>query len=215
MNEIIDISVKLTPDTPVWPDSAGFKTFKTMSIDKGDPANVTRLDCDVHVGTHVDAPRHYINGGGTVDELSLDLMIGPAVVVDFPQTGLITASLLNRLQISLDTQRLLMRTRNSHMWSNKTFHREYTALAPDAAQWIVDRAIGLVGIDYLSVEPYGNRPDVHRILLDAGVVIIEGLNLAHVAAGPYELVCLPLYIAEAEGAPARVVLRKISKELAI
>jgi arylformamidase len=215
MNEIIDISVKLNHATPVWPDSAGFRTVKTMSLENGDPANVTRLDCDVHVGTHIDAPRHYYHNGRTVDKLSLNVLIGPAIVVDFPQAKLITASLLNRLHLPLDTRRLLLRTGNSSMWLENTFNSYYTALAADAAQWIVDHNIGLVGIDYLSVEPYGNKPEVHTILLDAGVVIIEGLNLAHAAAGFYELICLPMYITEAEAAPARAVLRVMPEARAI
>jgi arylformamidase len=215
MDQFIDISVKLRHDMPVWPDSAGFRTVRTMSLDKGDPANVTRLDCDVHAGTHVDAPRHYVHDGGTVDELALDLLIGPAMVVDLPETALITSSLLRRLTIPPETRRLLLRTRNSTMWAKNNFDRDYTALAADAAQWIVDRNIGLVGIDYLSVEPYGNQPDVHTILLGAGVVVIEGLDLSCAPAGHYELICLPMKIADAEGAPVRAVLRKITERPAI
>jgi arylformamidase len=206
---IIDISVRLHPQIPVWPDSAGFHTMSTMALDKGDTANVTRLDCDVHVGTHIDAPRHFLKNGKTVDELSLDILIGPAVVVFLPRTRLITAAVLEKLPIPPHTRRLLLHTRNSRMWAEPQFNSDYTALAPDAAQWIVDRHIGLVGIDYLSVEQFGTPPDAHTILLAADIVILEGLNLTDAAAGTYELICLPLRLAGAEGAPARAILRQL------
>jgi arylformamidase len=208
MGEIIDISVRLCPEIPIWPDSIGFRSVRTMSLENGDPANVTRIDCDVHAGTHIDAPRHFVLDGRTVDEIPLDLLIGPATVVDYPGTGVIPASFLSDIAIPGETRRLLIRTPNSRLWGEGSFNPGYAALSPDAAQWIVNRGVGLVGIDYLSIEPFGGGSEVHRILLDAGVVIIEGLDLSRVDAGGYELICLPLLIAGTEGAPARVVLRK-------
>jgi arylformamidase len=204
---IIDISVQLDARTPVWPDSDGFRTVRTRSLEMGDPANVTRLECDVHVGTHIDAPRHFLRDGATVEMLPLEMLIGPATVADLPRCPLVTAALLESLALPRDTRRLLMRTGNSRLWKEPCFQTGYTALSPDAARWIVDRGIGLIGIDYLSVERYGTGPDAHTILLEADVVILEGLDLTDAPAGKYELICLPLRLAGAEGAPARAVLR--------
>jgi arylformamidase len=141
----------------------------------------------------------------------LERLLGPAWVVAFTAPA-IDAKVLEAAQIPMDCTRLLLRTSNSACWGTAaTFNPDYVALTPDGAQWLVDRNIALVGIDYLSIERYqepGQR--THRILLEAGVVIVEGLNLSQTPPGRYELLCLPLRLDDAEGAPARVVLREES-----
>jgi len=209
MTDVIDISVSLRNGMPVWPDSRGFRVDRTMSIADGDEANVSLLTCDVHAGTHVDAPHHFLEDGATVDQLSLDALIGPAYVASLDLVAAISASDLDELALPVGAKRLLLHTRNSQSWgqARTEFPESCVALDADAAQWIVGRGIRLVGIDGLSIQRYGDDPEVHRILLAAGVVVVEGLDLRGVEEGVYELICLPLKIAGAEGAPARVVLR--------
>jgi arylformamidase len=206
--EIFDISVPLSRDVPIWPGSVGFALSRVSSIEAGDPATVSRLDCDVHTGTHIDAPAHFVLGGSLVEDVALTDMVGPCLVVGLPAVETIDAQQLERLSLPADTRRLLFHTRNSELWARKVseFRRDYVALTADAARWIVDREIALVGIDYLSIQRYGDEPTTHEILLEDGVVILEGLNLSRVPAGSYFLVCLPLRLGNAEAAPARAVL---------
>jgi arylformamidase len=211
LSAIIDISVPLKPDMPTWPDSVGLRLIRTMSLEAGDKANVSRLDCDVHMGTHVDAPWHFLNDGFTVDEMSLDVLIGPATVAYLPEASVITANELADLNLASGIQRLLLKTRNSGLWAAGVtkFRKDYVALSADASRWVVDRGIRLVGIDYLSVQCYEDNPLTHQILMQAGVIIVEGLNLAGVQAGSYELICLPIRLVGADGAPVRAVLRPL------
>lgn len=208
MTGLIDISVPLDQRTPVWPDSDGFRAIRSRSIELGDTVNVTRLECDVHAGTHIDAPRHFLRSGATVDQLPLDVLVGPAVVADLSTCTTVTGADLESLTLPPGTQRLLLRTGNSGLWRTPAFQTDYTALTADGAQWLADRGIRLVGIDYLSVEQFGTGHRAHTILLEAGIVILEGVDLTDAPAGHYELLCLPLRITGAEGAPARAVLRR-------
>jgi len=212
MKNIIDISVPLYPDMPVWPGSAGIQLTQTSRLDKGDGVNNSKLICDVHIGTHIDAPLHYITDGKSIEQLKLEDLIGPAVVAYLPEAEIITKNVLEELSLPGATRRLLLRTRNSSLWETGShrFQTNYVALTPDAAQWIVDHDICLIGVDYLSVQRYGEDPQTHEILLSAGVIIVEGLNLARVGSGMYELICLPLKLVGSEGAPARAVLRKMT-----
>ena len=211
LSRIIDISIPLDSDMPVWPGSEGFQLSQTMSMETGDEANVSLLRSDVHVGTHIDAPWHMLNNGQTVEDILLDKLIGPAILVHFSNQTTITPSDLESLNMPEDTRRLLLRTRNSRLWAEgiKQFREDYTALTADAAQWVVDRGIHTVGIDYLSVQLYRDDKRTHEILLGAGVAIIECLNLSGVEAGRYELICLPIYLLGCDGAPARAVLRPL------
>lgn len=182
-----------------------------MRLEAGNQANVSRLDCDVHVGTHVDAPWHFLKNGATVEQLPLDILIGPAIVAYLPGASAITASDLADLALPTGTKRLLLRTSNSELWAAGVteFRTDYVALTADAARWVVDQSIYLIGVDYLSVQRYEDDPLTHQILLEAGVIILEGLNLAGVRPGVYELICLPIHLVGADGAPARVVLRRV------
>ena len=209
----VDISVGLHPDIPRWPGTPGFSLEWFKRIEDGDGCSNSRLCSDVHVGTHVDAPLHFIQGGRSVDQLALDVLIGPAWVAHLPEAKAVAASDLDELALPPATKRLLLRTRNSGLWAAGVteFRKDYVALTADAARWVVDQGIHLIGVDYLSVQRYQDGPAVHQILLGAEVVIIEGLNLAGVESGEYELICLPVKIVGAEGAPARAILRPLTR----
>lgn len=212
-NDIIDISLPLHEGMITWPDSIDFRLQPMKSFPAGDDVMVSRLNCDVHIGTHIDAPGHYLQNGKKVDQIPIDMLIGPAQVSHLPDIKSITANDLNNLEIHHDVRRLLLRTLNSELWLKnvRTFKKDYVALTADAAQWVVERNIRLIGIDYLSIQHYDDPPMTHRILMEAGVIILEGLNLSNVLPGNYELICLPLNLIGAEGSPARAVLRKLPR----
>jgi arylformamidase len=209
-SDVLDISVPLHPGIPTWPGSDGIKVLRTKRLEEGDAVNVSRLDCDVHVGTHVDAPRHFLKDGGTVDSLSLDVLIGPAMVIHLPEAAIITPRELEQAHLPQRTERVLIRTRNSDLWAAgiQEFNNDFIALSVEAAVWVARHDIKLIGIDYLSIQPFYGPTSVHEILMKKKIAILEGLNLSHVPAGRYELICLPLKLMGVEGAPARAVLRK-------
>lgn len=209
--KVIDISVPLHKGMHLWPGSRSFDVEQVMSLDQGDEANVSALACDVHMGTHIDAPLHFINEGKSIDQISLDTLCGQAFVADMGDVEKITAELLDNLGLQDGTRRLLLRTTNSALWKKNYFDPNYVALTEGAAEWVVNKGIGLVGIDYLSIQLYQGSPEVHRILLGGDVVVLEGINLALADAGQYELICLPLKMIGTEGAPARVILRTLEK----
>lgn len=206
---IHDISLTITPDLPTWPGDPRLELEQFESMDKGAHANVTRIASSLHLGTHVDAPHHFLNDGRTVGSLPLEVLTGPCYVVQLPDgVDAITSEVLERSEITSDMKRILFGTSNSHLWAKgvKEFQTDFVAITEDGAQWLVDHGVLLVGVDYLSVAPYGDSEPTHKILLGAGVVIVEGLNLSNVVRGFYDLYCLPLKIAGAEGAPARAIL---------
>jgi arylformamidase len=206
-----DISLPIAPTMPTWPSDAPIVVEPTSRIGRGDSANVSRLGMSSHTLTHVDPPGHFIEQGLTIDRLPLDVLIGPAIVVEpHPQKNLITATDLGQLGIR-DVERVLIKTRNSDLWMGGPyeFQADYVSLSKDAAAWLVSKRIKLVGVDYLSVEAYEAREHpVHHTHLGNGVVIVEGLNLTQVPEGRYQLICLPLKIQNGDGAPARVVLMR-------
>ncbi len=206
--KIHDISIPITPAMPTFPGDPPVRVTPEKQITQGDAANVSHLSLGNHTGTHVDPPVHFVPGGKTVDQLDLRALVGPARVVDLTRVErTITASDLARARIPRRTKRVLFKTRNSMLWERANFQTDFVALAPDAAQWLIGRGVQLVGIDYLSIEAFDARePQTHRLLLGAGIVIVEGLNLRAIAPGAYSLVCLPLKIAGGDGAPARAVL---------
>ena len=208
--EIYDITLTITPDLPIYPGDPPIILERIMKMEEGDDCNVTRLSMSVHVGTHVDAPYHFLGGSApTVEELSLTILTGRAYVLHLPdQVERITTPDLERAGIPIRTRRLLIRTRNSQFWKNGEgkFQKDFVALNKDAAQYLVDREIKLVGVDYLSVAPFHDGLATHEILLRANTVILEGLNLAEVPQGRYMLYCLPIKISGSDGAPARAIL---------
>jgi len=205
-----DISLTISPDLPVWPGDPKIVIERVEKIKEGGNANVSRLDMGVHTGTHVDAPHHFLEDDPTtVDQLSLRILTGRAYVLHLPdEIDVITASTLARSEIPPRTRRLLFKTRNSNNWEEKPqkFHTDFVGLSADGAQFLVNRGVKLVGIDYLSIAPYKESRPTHEILLKAHVVIIEGLDLSQVSQGRYTLYCLPLKLAGSDGAPARVIL---------
>lgn len=206
-----DISVPIGPGLPTWPGSVGFRLIQAMSIAAGEPANVTRLDMDVHTGTHVEAPLHFLADGSPLDAMALDRFVGPAVVaaVDGPE---VTREALAALGLPPRTERLLLKTRNSGGWAaSGRFDPAYAALTQDAAAWLVDRGVKLVGVDYLSVQRYADDGETHRILMRADVLVVEGLELANVAPGEYTLICLPIRLVGTEAAPVRAVLLEMEQ----
>jgi arylformamidase len=206
---IYDISLTISPTLPTWPGDPGLELAQFESIDKGSHTNCTSISTSVHLGTHVDAPHHFLNDGRTVEQLPLEVLTGPCYVVQLPDgVEAITSEVLDRVEISPDMKRILFGTRNSHLWvkGEKEFQTDYVAITEDGAEWLVEHGVQLVGVDYLSVAPYGDSGPTHEVLLKAGVVVVEGLNLSNVMRGFYDLYCLPLKIAGSDGAPARAIL---------
>ncbi len=206
-----DITVPIKPAMVVWTGDMPVEVETLGTVASGGAA-VSRLSLGTHTGTHVDPPRHFIEGGASVHEMPLDAMIGPCVVRHFEERFEITADHLERANIPQGTTRLLLSTPSGAFWDSSTFHEDYTGLSLDGAEWCVRRGIRLVGIDYLSIEQMHSptKWGTHTTLLGAGVVILEGLDLRQVPEGEYNLICLPLLIQGGDGAPARAVLLPLS-----
>jgi arylformamidase len=208
-----DVTVLLRAGMPTYPGEEGPHLELIKSRAKGDAADVRKLILALHTGTHVDAPEHFIEGGKTVEALPLDALVGPCEVVAVagaPHVGVADLEALFPSGRPVP-ERLLFRTRNSTgprpLFDRDAFDWDYAAIGHDAARWLVERNVKLVGIDYLSVEPPGaDEPATHHTLLGAGVVALEGLDLRRVTPGRYRLWCLPALLAGADGAPARVIL---------
>ena len=211
---IYDLSVPLSSELPTYPGDPGIQISAWSSLDNGDAANVSALNFGAHTGTHVDAPAHFLAGTKKVESLALDVLIGEAEVIEVPGERRTIDAEFVAGNCKDGTTRVLFKTRNSAFWSGDfaDFRTDFTYLELEAAQWLVERGVKLVGIDYLSIEKF-RSPDhaVHRALLSHEVIILEGLNLSGVPAGKYELICLPLRLRSklGDGAPARAVLRTV------
>jgi arylformamidase len=207
MPKIIDVTAPLSRELPTFPGDPSFELRFTHRIADGDPYNVASITMGTHTGTHVDAPYHFVDGGATVEQLPLEILMGKCRVIALGMRESIERADLEAFDLR-DDIRLLLKTRMSGQVRQPTFQEDFVSLSADAATYLVQAGIKLVGIDYLSVETYGSRDfAAHHALLEAGVVIVEGLDLSDVEAGEYDLTCLPLSIAGADGSPARVVLR--------
>ena len=205
---LIDVTVGLWPGMPTYANRPGPTREVVHAIADGHRSNSSTFRLGSHDGTHVDAPLHFLRDGAPVEQLPLDALVGPGRVYEWVGAGHVTAAVLAALDWPPGTKRVLFKTRNSARWDEPTYYEDYVAVAPDAARWLVDRGVRLVGIDYLSIEAYdpaGAAP-THTTLLGAGVVVVEGLDLRGVAPGAYTLMCLPLKLLGADGAPARVLL---------
>ena len=205
---IIDISTPLMEGVPVWPKSPGIAVTWMKRVERGDGANLTRLDTDVHVGTHAEGKLHNFTEGETIDEIPLDVFIGPAFVADLGTSDSVTDAVLAAAAIPESTTRLLFKTKNSGFWKTPqhTFREDFAGLTPDGARWVVEHGVKLVANDYLSIAHYGDGREVHDILLKGGVTIIEGVDLSNASQGEYQLICLPLKLIGREAAPARAIL---------
>lgn len=206
---VYDVTVPIRAGMPIYEGDPGVNVQAWSALAKGDSANVSFLHFGAHTGTHVDAPAHFIEGARKIDSLALEVLIGPARVVHVPDDRMeIDPAFLTECDLDR-VERLIFRTRNSEFW-NDGFRKDFTGLLPEAAEMLVKRGVKLVGTDYLSIEKFhSGHHRTHLALLSNNVVIVEGLNLSAVPPGDYELICLPLRIAEGagDGAPARVVLR--------
>jgi arylformamidase len=207
VSRIYDISVPIRTGGLVYPGNPEIEVSLQQAVAKGAGANVSFVRFGSHTGTHADAARHFFDDGQSVDEIPLDRLIGPALLIAFSDdVKAVSAADLQKHDLSGHT-RVLLRTRNSALLSQNQFAKDYTYLAPDGAQYLVDEGIELVGIDYLSIEQFhSGHHKTHRTLLAKSVVILEGLDLSAPAPGQYQLICLPLRIEGCDGAPARAVL---------
>jgi len=208
MKNIIDISLPLSVSLPTWPKSPGFELLPVAMFEE-DGYNETMIRMGSHFGTHIDAPRHFLPNGLTVDQINLEDLIGQVYVAEVLNVKSISADTLELLSLPVGINRLLFKTLNSSLWSSTNeFCKDFVALTLDGVQWLVDFGIKLVGIDYLSIQRFHDSNRTHEKLLGAGIIVLEGLNLAKVQQGYYELTCLPLPVVGAEGAPARVILSR-------
>jgi len=207
---IHDVTVTISREMPVYPGDPQIEIKRTLLLEEGDVANVSHLSCGTHIGTHVDPPSHFVEGGIALDKLPLDVLIGPARVVDVGDVDVIDAATVEKTALDGVT-RVLFKTRNSRLWSSPhEFQRDFVYLDADAAEILVARGVKLVGIDYLSIEMFNfEQPATHMALLSNNVIVVEGLDLSGVTAGDYELICLPIKIKDGDGGPARVVLREL------
>ena len=206
---IYDISVPLRTGGLVYPNNPPISITAVQSIAAGATANVSRIDLGSHTGTHVDAPKHFIDSGTGVDAMPLDVLMGPARLIAFGDDVMAVGEAELRAHDLTGVTRLLIRTRNSAWLASGSteFHPDFTHVAPDGAEYLVSIGVRLVGVDYLSVEQFHSpHHKTHRTLLSNGVVIVEGMVLAEPPPGDYELYCLPLLLAGLDGAPARAVL---------
>jgi len=206
--KLIDVSVPLDSNIPTYPGNTPFQVEAIKRLANGDSSNVSSLHMSAHAGTHVDAPRHFFDDGPGTEHLSLELLCGRARVIELTTRKAVTPEDLAHFDLREDV-RLLIKTHNSRLWGSPTFHSDYIGVTEPAAKFLVEHGVKLLGVDYLSVETFKTPGGpAHRMLLGAGTIVIEGLNLRDVEPGTYEMFCVPLAIVGADGAPARVVLRR-------
>lgn len=192
-----------------WPGDPAAQIEQVAFLDRGDVCNLTRLEMSAHTGTHIDAPRHFVAGGAAIDSLPFEATVGPARVIEIADPRAI-----GRLELEAHSpalgERLLCKTRNSNSaWWLEAFQEDFVYLSDQGAQYLVECGVRTIGVDYLSIG--GFRHDTvatHVTILGAGIWAIEGLDLTRVEPGLYELICLPIRLAGADGAPCRAILRQ-------
>lgn len=206
--KLIDVTVPIDSNLATYPGNTPFSLEAIKRLANGDSSNVSTLHLSAHAGTHVDAPRHLFDEGGGVESLALEMLCGRTRVVELTTRKGITAEDLAGFDLREDV-RLLLKTANSRLWGTPDFQEDFIGVTEGAARFLVDRGVKVLGVDYLSVEPYKTPgAPAHHVLLGAGTIIVEGLNLRDVEPGTYEMFCLPLAVVGADGAPARVILRR-------
>jgi len=206
--EWIDISVPIYAGMVHWPGDPPIEVSQPMHLDRGDICTVSRLTLGVHTGTHVDAPSHFLKGGTGVDALSLEAMIGPARVIEILETAAIGEAELSGRGIERGDRILLKTSNSARCWNSDVFVPDFAHLTLDGADYLARLGVRTIGIDYLSIGLGDEGPAVHRALLGAQILIVEGLNLSGVEPGEYDLVCLPIKIRDGDGAPARAVVKR-------
>ncbi len=205
--KLYDATLSIHEKMVVFPGDPPFKKEPVSQIQTGDDFNLTRITMGTHLGTHVDPPAHYLEAGATVEQIPLESMVGPGVVADLRGRSQIDGHDLEKSNIG-DHKRVLLKTDNGPRLLESTFHQNYVHLTEDGARYLVEHKVRLVGIDYISIEHHENPGSpVHHLLLEAGVLVVEGVHLLEIPPGEYEIFCLPLKIKGADGAPARILLR--------
>jgi arylformamidase len=206
--KLIDVTLPLDAHLPLYPGNTPFSLEAIKRIATGDSSNLSTLHMSAHAGTHVDAPRHFFDDGPGADALPIELLMGRTRVIEIGSRRGIGPDELGAFDLSEDV-RLLIKTPNSRLWGSPEFHQDYVGVTEAGAKYLVDRGVKVLGVDYLSVEEF-KKPGApaHHVLLGGGTIVIEGLNLREVEPGTYEMFCLPLRVVGADGAPARVILRR-------
>lgn len=199
---LYDISVYMTSDMPHWPDEKGFSCSGSR---RDDGVLVSEIGLGLHTGTHLDAPSHFLTGGKAIDGIAPEQCCGPARVVSIGSVPVISESVLRGLDLE-GCRRVLFQSDNHRLWSKREFDPDFTALDLSGAAYLAGLGMELIGCDYLSVEGFHSDGSVHRMLLDADILLLEGLNLAGVPAGEYILIALPLKMKDVEASPVRAVL---------
>ena len=210
---IYDVSQPIRETMVVWPGDPNPVVRLLSDRQQGAAANVRHIALSTHTGTHVDAPDHFVDGGASVDQVALERLMGPCMVLDVESGDVIEAQDLARVWPASDSpQRVLLKTANSRrrLLHDNLFHSDFVALSPEAAQFLVSAGVLTVGIDYYSIEPFGSPGHLtHAALLSHDVLVIEGVDLTAIAPGRYRMACLPLRLVGADGAPARVLLEDL------
>lgn len=206
----IDVTVPIRNGMVRWPEHPPVVIKRRLSIDDGNDFNISTVSMSTHTGTHVDAPVHFIRGGKGLDEIPLECLIGPARVIEISDPVSIKPRELEQYNIERG-DRVLFKTVNSALlWPEMEFLESYVHLTTESALYLADQGVLTVGVDYLSVAAVGEEAvPTHVALLERDILIIEGLYLADVQQGDYDLICLPLPLEGSDGAPARVILRHI------
>jgi arylformamidase len=207
----IDISVPIESGMVHWPSDPEVRIERIKDVEKGDSNTLSEICMSAHAGTHMDAPLHFVRGGKGIDQMPPDVSLGRARIIEIDDVESIKVVELHKHGINRN-ERILFKTKNSsHVWHNTDFVEDFVNISKEAAAYLVECGVMLIGIDYLSVGGYKkDGSKVHQTLLGAGIWLIEGLDLSKVAAGEYELVCLPLKIVDGDGAPARAVVRPLA-----
>jgi arylformamidase len=208
----IDVSVPLRTGLAHWPGDPPTDISRVKELARGDPCTVSRLTMCAHAATHMDAPAHFIDGGDTIDLMPLAAAIGRARVIAIEDPESIKPGELAKHRIRRG-ERILFKTANAgRCWEADGFVEDFVHVSVEAAGYLAERKVGLVGVDYLSVGGFhADGVATHRALLGAGIWIIEGLDLSAVSPGRVHLICLPLKLAGAEGAPARAIVRPLGR----
>lgn len=205
----IDVTVPVRSGMVVYEGDPEVRIGRVADMAEGAVCNVSRAELGLHSGTHIDAPVHFLPGAGGIEAIPVEALMGPVFVVDAQEVcDHIDRRTLDQLEVPAGMERVLFKTANSRLWESGRFERAYVALIEDAARELAGRGVRLVGIDYLSVAPYGDPAPTHLALLEAGVVVLEGLDLRAVEPGRWEMISLPLLVPGSDGAPSRTLLRR-------
>lgn len=204
-----DISLTLSSETVRWVSAPPLEFHERRRMSRGDSNNTSAVSMSAHSGTHIDAPFHFVPDGASIDALPLQTFIGPALVHAVDAGRHITEAQVNAIDLAGET-RVLFKTRNSALLKKPAYDPDFAAFSLPAARALVARGVRLVGLDYLSVAHADEQVPVHRAFLDHGVILLEGVDLSEIVPGRYELICFPLRLRGADGAPCRAVLRDLA-----